>query len=211
METFPEALTMELINRYGLPDDSLEWEEAELLRLEMAGQKKQVAPSSPDREMKTSPQSSETDEMSGLHALHEWYLRSQMKMHFGADSLKYEVFSQFIPYLRSISKDTERDAIQLHFMQFVVLDFKDVSHFSWVCDPAELEMRYESMVSAMLEQGGQEPGFKRKRIPEARDFVIEQDNGAAVRLTFAEVGKLYTLDLLEIRLGLKEHETWGVM
>ena len=63
----------------------------------------------------------------------------------------------------------------------------------------------------MREQSGQPSRKKNSGIQDARDFVMEQEGGAAIRLTFAEVGRLYTMDALSIRLGLQEREIWGVM
>ena len=191
--SFPTKLTHRLIELYGKPDESLAWEAAEMVRLENA-------PNLPDDKT-----------MNGLHALNEWYMRACMQAHFGEQSLKLDVFTQFMPFLRHIRHDEARQALLLEYTTFTVVDFQPVPYFSWVCEPAELEIRYEDMVRAMLEQGGQEPGYRRKKIADARDFVIEQEAGAVVRLTFAEVGKLYATDMLSIRLGLMEREVWGVM
>lgn len=225
LEQFPLALTHRLIMRYGKPDESEEWEEAEAMRVSAFGGDTggdTGGDSGGDADVDAGGHAdidagghagvyAGGDAKNGLSALHLWFLREQMKAHFGEDSLKYSVFNQFLRQLRAISYDGDREAIRLQFPSFVVMDFKPVQHFSWVCDPAELELRHDEMVRAMLDQGGQEPGYRRKRIPEAKDFVIEQDNGAAFRLTFAEVGRLYAVDMLSIRLGLQEREVWGVM
>ena len=197
---FPQQLTHRLIALYGIPDESLAWEAAELVRLEGRN-------GSADKQ----PGKSEPEGLKGLHALHWWYMRECMRAHFGEHSLKLDVLTQFMPFLRHIRHDGERQGLLLEYSAFTIVDFRHVQHFSWVCEPAELETRYEEMVRAMLEQGGQEPGYKRKKIADARDFVIEQEGGAVVRLTFAEVGRLYAADMLSIRLGLMDREVWGVM
>ena len=232
VKTFPHDLTRQLVNRFGYPDDSDVWRRAETLRnkntpghatrsigkegksaSQKSGSVEMEAPHQSDIAGMRSPKKS--DALNGLPGLAYWFRLEMMKEHFGEGSLKMEVFSRYMPQLDKVTLDPAHEAILLHFTNVTVIDFTSVTHFSWVCDAAEFEIRYESMVKAMLEQGDQgerEPGLrKRRKIPEAKDFIIEQENGAAIRLTFAEVGKLYAFDLLSIRLGLMERETWGVM
>lgn len=221
VKTFPHDLTKQLVKRFGYPDDSDVWRQAEELRNEnipghsaqTIGEEGKTASQKSDAAEKTVPLKS--DALSGLPGLAYWFRLETMKEHFGEKSLKMEVFSRYLPQLDRVTIDPVHEAILLHFANVTVIDFASVTHFSWVCEATELEIRYESMVKTMLDQGDQgeqEPGLrKRRKIPEAKDFIIEQENGAAIRLTFAEVGKLYAFDLLSIRLGLMEREIWGTM
>ena len=116
------------------------------------------------------------------------------------------------PETKRAEPEADRDAMLLYYDNATVIDFKQMAHFSWICDPADLALRYESLVRSMLDQDVQGSGYRKRRtIPEARDFVMEQENGSVIRLTYAEVGILYAVDALSIRLGLMAPEIWGAM
>jgi hypothetical protein len=204
-KTFPTALTHELVERYGAPDESTVWDAAEFIRLEARKKK----PGAGTIKGKANAPSAPAD---GLAGLIFWHRLETMKEHFGDNSLKMVVYSQFMHHLNKITRDEDHGAMLMHFQSFTVIDFRSVEYFSWLCEKAALELRYDSMVGSMLNQGEEEPNLRRrKKIPEAKDFIIYQQNDTAIRIAFAEVGKLYAIDLLSIQLGLMKREIWGAV
>lgn len=204
-KTFPMALTHKLVDRYGAPDESVVWDAAEFIRLDA---RKKIPGAGTAKGKANGP----SEPVDGLAGLIFWHRREVMKEHFGDNSLKMIVFSRFMHHLNKITRDEDHGALLMHYQNFTVIDFKSVEHFSWLCEKAALELRYDSMVASMLNQGEEEPNLRRrKKIPEAKDFIIYQQNDTAIRIAFAEVGKLYAIDLLSIQLGLMKREIWGAV
>lgn len=190
VQPYPESITLRLVDWFGRPDEPPE----ESLWLQLAGK--------------------DADGGKPLDALVLWYRQWLLKRHLPAAPVKEQVFGRYLPYLRHLRVDEARQVMELDFGSFVIVDIKEIPLFSWVCDTVTLQLRHDTLVQTMraqLQPSEQERAIRLKRIPEARDFIIEQENGELIRLVFEEVGRLYVCDLLDIKLGRMEHEVWGVV
>ena len=205
---YPETLSRQLVEKFGEPSEDTIWREAASWcdQAVAQGSQGETEQSHPGEDAQSHPGEALLD------AFVRWVWLERMKTHFGENTLKTKVMERFLPHLRRQVFDPEWEAMLLHFEGATVIDFKQMAHFSWICDPTDLSQRFESMVRSMLDQDVQGSGYRKKRaIPEARDFVMEQENGSVIRLTYAEVGILYAVDAMSIRLGLMAPETWGEM
>lgn len=181
MNNFPYKITHTLIQRFGIPGESDTWRQAANL---------------PENPAKL-----------GLLELTRWWYLQRMAVFFGHMNRKYYMLSRYVEYLQNVVEDETHQVIRLYFKDFVLVDFKQVERCSWICDPITLEMQYEMSLDRMRTQAATQTkrsaGFG---IPDARNVILEKENATIVQLNYVEVGVLYTADLLDIRLGIKDEE-----
>jgi hypothetical protein len=124
-----------------------------------------------------------------------WQSLRLLRDHFKTNKRKLSLLSAFIPSFRDIRFYGR--AVVLDFGEFVVADTDETSPFSYYLK----KERFGKILPEFEETGDFNSLRKRKKLPGAREYILEETEDSFMQLSYEDVGRLYIADMLKILLG----------
>lgn len=129
----------------------------------------------------------------------EWISYRRLALHFSSNKLKLRILSSIIPYIRHIQLFDNGGFMAADFGDFYIADDNELSLYSYLIE--------KSLYEKLSEGQAHQPGIDNlkcasERIAGARDFIIEDADESFIQLEYEELGRLYIMDMLNIKLKL---------
>ncbi len=127
----------------------------------------------------------------------DWNASRLLAAHLGGKhNSKYRLLSRYLPEVCRIAALRGEELLVLDFERFVIVDEAGVPGYSYLIqrerfDEIREELEYRSVKEYLPEE----------RLPEAREFILDEEESAVLQLNYREVGKLFIIKTLNILLG----------
>lgn len=126
--------------------------------------------------------------------LRKWHILRNISLFYGDTGIKYRVYSLFYEHMHNVEIVDDNQLMLIDFDTFVVVDGLGMSNLSYLYE----KNTFSKHINAYDTRKGSLESWliPTKRIPEARDAIIEEVSNNIYSLVFFEFGKLYARDLL---------------
>jgi hypothetical protein len=128
----------------------------------------------------------------------EWISYRRLAEHFVKNKLKLRILNTVVPYMRRVQLGNNASFIAADFGGFYIVDDNELSSYSYY---VETEL-FAKLCADPDMPGLEELKNSEKRIVAARDFMIEEAEDGFMQLDYENVGRLFIMDLLNIKLNV---------
>lgn len=122
----------------------------------------------------------------------QWIFIDMMEEYFGINNRKNTIFSQYYQEIEHIRFFQDRKIMVLDFENFGIINLRERPDFAFLMEKAVLENEL-----IQLEPEGGLGRLNMSMWVEARDVIIEERTSDLIVLNFAQVGKLYVMELMQ--------------
>lgn len=128
----------------------------------------------------------------------EWISYRRLAEHFSRNKLKLRILSNVVPYMRHVELSSDAKFMAADFGEFLIVDDNELSSYSYFIE----KDLYEKLAQDRLSKGLDDIKFSATRNIGARDFMIDEVEDSFMQLEYEDVGRLYIIDMLNIKLNI---------